>query len=184
MVGWGRVRGRVWEFSAFSAQFFFCTPKTVPQKAINFKKCGHITVNDLLNKPHMLGTSRKQLYSFTPLLLSESLFPLLTDVVGWSCSFSGPSQILKNLVLELSQSPVHWVIQVWVSGLTQSLSLPPGAPVSGWEMGEGKGMGGFLTILLLFPSPLPSPLTSLLLTSLEMEEGKQDIIWFWWPLGW
>lgn len=47
-----------------------------------------------------------------------------------------------------------------------------------------EGTGGLLTILRLFPSPLSSPLRSLLLTSLETEEGKQVIIWFGWPLGW
>lgn len=64
---------------------------------------------------------------------------------------------------------------------SSSVSLWPDpelVPASWAHLGLGDGGGrrqgvggGFLTILLLFPSPLSSPLRCLLMTSLDTEEG-------------
>lgn len=125
----------------------------------------------------VLGASRKQLYCVTRLLLSEPLFLLPADVIGRSQHFPGPSQLLRNLVSEVLQCQIHWLIPASVSGLLQACPLPrvgltqAGRP----EVRNGAG-GGFLDIYF---RPFLSSFSThrLLLLLCRQRRGSRS----WWP---
>lgn len=58
---------------------------------------------------------------------------------------------------------------------SRACPVPQRGPVwAGRPVARGKGTDGFLTIFPPFLSPLPSLLRSLLLASLQLEEGQQE----------